>query len=96
MVDCHAFEKVCVVSAAVMRVHCVEHRLHVNAVGSVLPGYQASNGMFVFMQRTMTDVGALANGASVSEATDIANKAVSDVQGLSEGASSGRRHLLQV
>ena len=37
------FGRVCFVCAAVMRVHCVQLNSHVNAVGSILLGFQVNN-----------------------------------------------------
>lgn len=43
------------------------------------------------MQRGLTYLGAVANGKSTDEASQIANSAISNLEGL-----AGKRHLLQV
>lgn len=54
------------------------------------------------LQRGLTYLGEVAQGKAPEKAMEIANSAVSDLQGLSEGThfedapSTGKRHLLQV
>ncbi len=50
----------------------------------------------MLLQRGLTYLGAIAKGDSPEKAAEIANSAVTNILGLSEGPSAGKRHLLQV
>ncbi|BDA49964.1 hypothetical protein COCOBI_15-0920 [Coccomyxa sp. Obi] len=69
---------------------------NVEGVFAAIKGVTDAIGpMETALLRGLTYLGAIAKGESADKAAETANSAVSNLQGLSEGASSGKRHLLQ-